>query len=146
LQRYLAWNRLVPPRSFESIHKDGRLIDNYSARATMEYKGTKVSGEFHLTKTEILKNVSNALPRFKGTPELPNGELLTSTKTEEMNGMKIKPVGVRKQSWELESGKWTWLKLKIKRTSVQLVKGNCQWLTMNIKKTKRRNSNKIQSF
>jgi len=109
LQRYLAEIVWFPSASLSQYIK-WETIDNYSARATMEYKGTKGSGEFHFDKDgDFEKFVAMRYQDSNDTE--PTEWTVTSTKTEEMNGMKI-PVECE-ASWELESGKWTWLKLKI---------------------------------
>jgi len=110
LQRYLAEIVWFPSASLSQYIK-WETIDDYSARATMEYKGTKGSGVFHFDKDGNFEKFvsmryqdSNAIKPTKWT--------VFATKLEERNGIKI-PVECE-ASWELESGKWTWLKLKIK--------------------------------
>ncbi|MCW8940144.1 MAG: hypothetical protein OQJ88_05765, partial [Flavobacteriales bacterium] len=109
LQRYLAEIVWFPSASLSQYIK-WEAIDDYSARATMEYKGTKGSGEFHFDKEGNFEKFvamryqdSNAIKPTKWT--------VISTRTEERNGIKI-PVECE-ASWELENGKWTWLKLRI---------------------------------
>ena len=110
LQRYLAEIVWFPSASLSQYIK-WETIDDYSARATMEYKGTKGSGVFHFDKDGNFEKFvsmryqdSNAIKPTKWT--------VFATKLEERNRIKI-PVECE-ASWELESGKWTWLKLKIK--------------------------------
>ncbi len=109
LQRYLAEIVWFPSASLSQYIK-WEAIDDYSARATMEYKGTKGSGEFHFDKEGNFEKFvamryqdSNAIKPTKWT--------VISTRTEERNGIKI-PIECE-ASWELENGKWTWLKLRI---------------------------------
>ncbi|KJS06924.1 MAG: hypothetical protein VR77_03060 [Flavobacteriales bacterium BRH_c54] len=109
LQRYLAEIVWFPSASLSQYIK-WEAIDDYSARATMEYKGTKGSGEFHFDKEGNFEKFvamryqdSNAIKPTKWT--------VISTRTEERNGIKI-PIECE-ASWEMENGKWTWLKLRI---------------------------------
>jgi len=109
LQRYLAEIVWFPSASL-SQYITWEAIDDYSARGTMEYKGTIGSGEFHFDKDGNFEKFvamryqdSNAINPTKWT--------VFATKSEVRNGIKI-PVECE-ASWELESGKWTWLKLKI---------------------------------
>lgn len=109
LQRYLAEIVWFPSAALSPYVK-WEVIDEHSARATMEYMGTKGSGEFHFdTDGNFQKFVTlryqdvNAVKPVRWT--------VISTKLEERNGIKI-PVECE-ASWELESGEWTWLRLKI---------------------------------
>ncbi len=109
LQRYLAEIVWFPSGSLSQYIK-WETIDDYSARATMEYKGTKGSGEFHFDKDGNFKKF--VAMRYQDANDAePTEWTVTATKSEEINGIKI-PVECE-ASWELESGKWTWLKLKI---------------------------------
>jgi hypothetical protein len=76
----------------------------------MEYKGTKGSGVFHFDKDGTFKKFV-AMRYQDSNAAKPTEWTVIATKTEERNGIKI-PVEC-KASWELETGKWTWLKLKI---------------------------------
>ncbi|WP_191858944.1 ferric reductase-like transmembrane domain-containing protein [Hanstruepera ponticola] len=109
LQRYLAEIVWFPSASMSKYIK-WETIDDNSARATMEYKGTKGSGVFHF---DINGNFEKfvAMRYQDSNNDQPTKWTVTATKTEERNGIKI-PVECE-ASWELESGKWTWLKLKI---------------------------------
>ncbi|WP_281847193.1 DUF6920 family protein [Olleya namhaensis] len=109
LQRYLAEIVWFPSASLSPYIK-WESLDEYSAKATMEYNGAKGTGEFHFDeKGNFQKFVamrfqdSNAVEPIEWT--------VIAKQTEERNGIKI-PVECE-ASWELESGKWTWLKLKI---------------------------------
>ncbi len=109
LQRYLAEIVWFPSASLSQYIK-WETIDDYSARATMEYKGTKGSGEFHFDKDGNFEKF--VAMRYQDSDAIkPTEWTVTATKTEEWNGIKI-PVECE-ASWKLESGKWTWLKLKI---------------------------------
>jgi hypothetical protein len=109
LQRYLAEMVWFPSASL-SQYIEWETIDDYSARATMEHKGTKGSGEFHFDKDgNFVKFVAM---RYKDSnDDEPIKWTVTATKNEEKNGIKI-PVECE-ASWESENGKWTWLKLKV---------------------------------
>jgi hypothetical protein len=85
-------------------------MDDYSAKATMEYNGTEGSGIFHFEENGDFKKF--VAMRYKDADDVLLTEWkVTASKTEERNGIKI-PVE-SKAEWKLESGDWTWLKLKI---------------------------------
>jgi len=109
LQRYLAEIVWFPSAALSHYIK-WETIDDYSARAMMEYKGTKGSGEFHFDKDGNFEKF--VAMRYQNSNDTePTEWTVTATKAEERNGIKI-PVECE-ASWELESGKWTWLELKI---------------------------------
>jgi hypothetical protein len=109
LQRYLAEIVWFPSASL-SQYIEWETIDDYSARATMEYKRTKGSGEFHFDKDGNFKKF--VAMRYQDSNAIkPTEWTVIATRTEERNGIKI-PIECE-ASWELENGKWTWLKLKI---------------------------------
>lgn len=109
LQRYLAEIVWFPSASLSNYIK-WEAVDQYSARATMEYKGTKGSGVFHFDENGNFQKFVTM--RYQGPKDVePVKWIVSANKTEERNGIKI-PVECE-ASWELESGKWTWLKLKI---------------------------------
>jgi hypothetical protein len=109
LQRYLAEIVWFPSASLSSYIK-WEIIDEYSAKAIMEYNGTKGSGEFYFDKNgKFLKFVAM---RFQDSNSIePTEWTVIATKTEERNGIKI-PVEC-KANWKLDNGNWTWLKVKI---------------------------------
>ncbi|WP_286760718.1 DUF6920 family protein [Salegentibacter sp. UBA1130] len=109
LQRYLAETVWFPSASLSQYIK-WEPIDEYSARATMEYKGAKGSGEFYFDEHGNFKKFV-AMRYQDANDTVPTVWTVTATKTEEMNGIRI-PVECE-ASWELESGPWPWLKLKI---------------------------------
>lgn len=109
LQRYLAEIVWFPSASL-SQHVKWETIDDYSARATMEYKGTKGSGVFHFDQNGNFEKFT-AMRYQDSNAEEPIEWTVIATKIEERNGIKI-PIECE-ASWELKSGKWTWLKLKI---------------------------------
>ncbi len=113
LQRYLAEIVWFPSAAL-SEHIKWEIIDDYAAKATMEYKGTTGSGVFHFDKNGNFKQF--IAQRFKDANDTePTEWEVSAIKTEEINGIKI-PIECE-ASWKLNSGKWTWLKLKI--TEVQ---------------------------
>lgn len=109
LQRYLAEIVWFPSASLSPYIK-WETIDDYSARASMEYKGTKGSGEFHFDKDGNFKKY--VAMRYQDSKAIKPTEWTVFAKRSEVrNGIKI-PIECE-ASWELEDGKWTWLKLKI---------------------------------
>ncbi len=110
LQRYLAEIVWYPSAALSSYIKWDSLSE-YSALATMEFRGTKGSGEFHFDEKGTFKKF--VAMRYQDINSvIPTEWTVVATKTEERNGIKI-PVNCE-ASWKLESGNWTWLKLKIK--------------------------------
>jgi len=110
LQRYLAEIVWFPSASLSPYIK-WETLDEYSAKATMDYNGTKGAGEFHFDEEGNFRRFV-AMRYQDSNSEQPTEWTVIATKTEERNEIKI-PVEC-KASWKLESGKWTWLKLKIK--------------------------------
>jgi len=109
LQRYLAEIVWFPSASLSQYIK-WETIDDYSARATMDYKGTKGSGEFHFDENGNFEKFVAMRYQDPNDSE-PTPWVVTATKTEERNGIKI-PTECE-ATWELEGGKWTWLRLRI---------------------------------
>lgn len=109
LQRYLAEIVWFPSASLSQYIR-WETVDEYSARATMEYKGTKGSGVFHFDKNGNFKKFI-AMRYQDSNAEKPTKWTVIATKIEERNGIKI-PIECE-ASWELEGIKWTWLKLKL---------------------------------
>lgn len=109
LQRYLAEIVWFPSGALcKYIYWEP--IDDTSAKATMEYNGTKGSGIFYFNKNGTF--VKFVAMRYKDVKDLkPTQWIVTATKTELRNGIKI-PVEL-KAEWKLDTGNWTWLKLKI---------------------------------
>ena len=109
LQRYLAEMVWFPSMAL-SPYITWKSIDQHSARATMYYKGTQGSGVFHFDKDGRFEKF--VAMRFQNSTDTkPIQWTVKATKTEIRNGIRI-PVECE-ASWELESGEWTWLKLKI---------------------------------
>ncbi|ALJ06062.1 hypothetical protein APS56_13385 [Pseudalgibacter alginicilyticus] len=113
LQRYLAEIVWFPSATLSKYIK-WESIDAYSARAIMEYKGTKGSGVFHFDEHGNFEKF--VAMRYQNSNDTePTEWTVTATKTGERNGIKI-PVQCE-ATWGKESGQWTWLKLKI--TAIQ---------------------------
>ena len=109
LQRYLAEMVWFPSASL-SEYLEWEEIDDFSAKATLTYNGTKGSGIFYFDETGQFKRF--VAMRFKDTNDNePIEWTVIAKKTEERNGIKI-PVECN-AIWKLESKDWTWLKLKI---------------------------------
>lgn len=109
LQRYLAEIVWFPSASLSEYIK-WETLDDYSARATMEYMGTEGSGVFYFDKNGNFQKFI-ALRYQDSNAIKPTEWAVIATKIEERNGIKI-PVECE-ASWKLESGNWTWLKLKV---------------------------------
>ncbi|WP_062062925.1 DUF6920 family protein [Aquimarina longa] len=110
LQRFLAEIVWFPSASLNQ-HIKWESINDYSAKATMEYKGTKGSGEFYFDENGNFKKV--VAMRYKdATDAEPTKWTVIATKIEDRNGIKI-PTECD-ANWYLEDGKWNWLKLKIR--------------------------------
>ncbi len=110
LQRYLAEIVWFPSAALSQYIK-WEKIDNHSARATMEFNGTRGSGVFHFDQRGNFKKFV-AMRYEDSNASQPTEWIVEALKTEERNGIKI-PVKCE-ASWALENGKWTWLKLEIK--------------------------------
>lgn len=109
LQRYLAEIVWFPSAAL-SRYITWEAVDDSSARATMEYNGTKGSGVFHFDGNGNFEKFVTM--RFKDAHDTePTQWSVIATKNEEINGIKI-PVEA-KANWKLRDGEWTWLKLKI---------------------------------
>lgn len=110
LQRFLAEIVWFPSASL-SPYIEWETIDDNSARATMTYNGTKGSGVFFFDEDGAFKKF--VAMRFKDKEDIvPIEWIVTATKTEKRNGIRI-PVECE-VSWMVENEPWTWLRLKIK--------------------------------
>ncbi len=111
LQRYLGEIVWFPTAAL-SPHISWEEIDAFSAKATMDYKGTKGSGTFHFNENGDFVRYS-AL-RYKGNePDASRYEWVIDVNEHAvMNGVKI-PIKMT-ATWKLDEGDWTWLKLQIK--------------------------------
>ncbi|HCY00554.1 MAG TPA: hypothetical protein DG754_10485 [Bacteroidales bacterium] len=109
LQRYLAEIVWFPSAAL-SPYITWETIDDFSAKATLEYNGTKGSGVFHFDEDGAFKKFVTM--RYKDAKDAKATKwTVTATKSEVRNGRSI-PVEAE-LSWELDSGSWTWLKLRI---------------------------------
>jgi len=110
LQRYLAEMVWFPSASL-STYLEWEEIDGHSAKATLDYNGTRGSGVFYFDETGQFKKF--VAMRFQDPNDQdPIEWTVIANKTEERNGIRI-PTECE-ATWNLESGQWTWLKLKIK--------------------------------
>ena len=111
LQRYLAeivwypWAAVSPYISWEAL-------DESSARATMEYKGTKGSGTFYFDQDGFVSKFSAM--RYMGSDEKAEKRewIIEMEEIGEKNGIVI-PVRSR-ASWILDQGKWTWARINVR--------------------------------
>ena len=109
LQRYLAEIVWFPSAAL-SPYITWYPIDNNSAKATLQFNGTKGSGVFHFDENGTFKKF--VALRYKDEKDSePTKWTVTATKTGMRNGIKI-PVEA-KLDWEIDSDDWTWLKLRI---------------------------------
>lgn len=111
LQRFLGEIVWFPTAAL-SPYITWEEIDSLTAKATMDYKGTKGSGTFHFNKKGDFIRYS-AL-RYKGNE--PNAKRykweINVSEYEVMNGVRI-PVKMT-ATWKLDKGDWTWLDLEVK--------------------------------
>lgn len=117
LQRYLGEIVWFPSAAL-SPYITWEEIDPLTARATMEYNGTKESGIFHFNKNgEVIQY--SAL-RYKGneTHSKRYEWVINIREHAIMNGIKI-PVKMT-STWRLEQGDWTWLDLEITEINYHL--------------------------
>ncbi len=109
IQRFLAEIVWFPSASL-SPYIRWETVDDYSAKATIEYKGTKGWGVFHFDENGNFKKY--VAMRYKDANDVePLEWTIIATKNEVRNGIKI-PTECQ-ASWTLEDGIWTWLKIKI---------------------------------
>ncbi|MDC6386542.1 hypothetical protein D2V93_05575 [Flagellimonas taeanensis] len=111
LQRYLAEIVWFPTAALGN-HIRWKQLDGQSAEATLNVNGMEGSGVFHFDETGIFQKFTAY--RYKDTKDkTPRLWTVSAIRTEERNGIQI-PVELD-ADWELDEGKWTWLKLKIER-------------------------------
>jgi len=110
LQRYLGEMVWFPSAAL-SPFITWEAIDNRSAKAKMDYQGTKGSGTFHFNENGDFIRYS-AL-RFKGNEvDAERYEWVIDVREHAVkNGIKI-PVKMT-ATWKLDEGDWTWLDLEI---------------------------------
>lgn len=118
LQRYLAEIIWFPSAAL-SDYIQWEEIDENSASATMDFGGTKGAGVFHFDEKGAFKKF--VAMRFKDPNDIePMEWIVIASKTEERNGIKI-PIECE-VIWNLESGPWTWLKLRIEHIEYNVEK------------------------
>lgn len=118
LQRYLAEIVWFPSAAVSPFIKWEAAGAN-KARATMEYAGTRGSGEFYFDeKGEFKKFVAL---RYRDANAVERTEwAVVAQKTETRNGIKI-PVECR-VSWKVNNEQWTWLNVKINEIDYNVIK------------------------
>jgi len=110
LQRFLAEIVWFPSAAL-SPYITWKHIDEKSAKATINYKGTTGSGIFYFKDSgEFLKFSAMRYKDIEKDSKLMEWTV-ESLKTKEFNSIKIP--SELKATWKLEDGDWTWLKLKI---------------------------------
>ena len=118
LQRYLAEIVWFPSAAL-SQHIKWEPINDHSARATLEYKGTIGSGIFYFEETGKFKEFIAMRYKDVGDSE-PTKWIITATETKKLNGVQI-PI-MCEASWQFNNDKWTWLKLKIEHIEYNVEK------------------------
>lgn len=109
MQRYLAEIVWFPTAAI-SPYITWEAVNEHSARATMNYKGTKASGIFYFEEDGNFKKF--VAMRYKDAKDAePTQWTVTATKTEKLHGIKI-PVESQ-VAWKFDNENWTWLKLEI---------------------------------
>lgn len=110
LQRYLG-ETVWFPSGMASPHISWEELDAHSARATMNFNGTIGSGTFYFNNEGFFEKFI-AMRFYGNTPDAKRYEwIITAQEHAEFNGIKIP--SKMEATWMLESGSWTWLKLKI---------------------------------
>ena len=109
LQRYLAEIVWFPSAAISS-YISWEPIDDYSANAIMNYKGTEGSGVFHFNENGDFKKF--VAMRYKDARDAEPAEwTVTASEIAVRNGIRI-PVQ-SEVKWKLDDSEWTWLKLRI---------------------------------
>jgi hypothetical protein len=111
LQRYLGEIVWFPTAALSSFIT-WEAIDSHSAKATMNYKGTKESGIFNFNEKGDFVQY-HALRYKDNEPDANRYEWVIDVSEQAiMNNIKI-PIKMT-ATWKLNDGDWTWLKLEIK--------------------------------
>ncbi len=110
LQRYLGEMVWFPSLAL-SPYITWKEVDNNTATATMEYKGTKGSGTFYFnSEGDFVK--FTALRYMGNSPDAQRYEwVLVVEDYKTFEGIKVP--SKMTATWKLESGDWTWIKLEI---------------------------------
>jgi hypothetical protein len=110
LQRFLGEIVWFPSAAI-SPYINWEEVDDFTAKATMNYKGTTGSGTFHFNKDGLL-NKFIAMRYMGNTPDAKRYQwVITAKKHEQHNGITI-PVKLE-ATWMLETGPWTWCNIEI---------------------------------
>ncbi len=109
LQRYLAEIVWFPSAAISS-YISWQHIDDFTAKATMEYNNTKGTGTFYFNEDGSFQKF--VALRYKDNKDLQTTQWTVSAiKNEKRNGVYI-PTECN-ASWKLNNKEWTWLQLKI---------------------------------
>jgi hypothetical protein len=110
LQRFLGEIVWYPSAAL-SPYIVWEAIDEFSAKATLSYQDTVGTGIFHFNvQGDFLK--FSALRYMGNTPDAQKFEwVITAHEHATMEGVRV-PTALQ-ATWNLESGEWTWLKLRI---------------------------------
>ncbi len=110
LQRYLAEIVWFPSAAVSS-YITWQAIDGQSARATLEYRGTKGSGIFRFDKNRNFKSFHTM--RYKDVEDdaEPIEWIVTAHEFAEFEGIRV-PVKLSAE-WKLPGGLWKWLKIRV---------------------------------
>jgi hypothetical protein len=110
LQRYLGEMVWFPTLALSS-YISWEQTDEYSAKATMNYKGTSGSGTFYFNAQGDITKFS-AL-RYKGneTDAKRHEWVMNISEYSTFEGIKVP--SVMTSTWKLEDTDWTWLKLEV---------------------------------
>jgi hypothetical protein len=110
LQRYLGEIVWFPSEAV-SPYITWETINDFSARATMTYKGITGSGTFFFDESGNFEKFTAM--RYMGGEE--DSQLkewtIVARESTDMNGINI-PVNMT-ATWKLENGDWTWLQLEL---------------------------------
>lgn len=110
IQRYLGELVWYPSLAL-SPYIAWEAIDNYTAKATMNYKGTTGSGTFYFDEKGVF--IKFVTLRFKGNEADAKRYpwILTVEDYTVFEGIKVP--SKMKATWKLDEGDWTWLELEI---------------------------------
>jgi hypothetical protein len=110
LQRYLGEIVWFPSGAL-SPYIAWEKIDDFSAKATMSYRGTTGSGTFHFNESGNFEKFS-AMRYMDGEEDAQLKEwIIVAQESAVMNGVHI-PVHMT-ATWKLDGGDWNWLRLEI---------------------------------
>jgi hypothetical protein len=107
-QRYLGEIVWVPSAAL-SPYITWEEIDEHSARATLDYMGTKGSGVFTFDNEGHLSSFKTW--RFMGNDDQRKEWIIQNKENKTFHGITIP--GISEAIWKLEEGDWTWLTLEI---------------------------------